>query len=391
MSILKTPKASSPEMVRELEKCTQLLRNLDFNVETGVHTKSRLPVIFAPNTETMSLYTPVHYILHPTAYLVALPLKPRMQTMLSDPPVLGEITPHQMVALESVANDWRIKACIEPDRAECVQLFSHAIEAYECALASWGSGTVMHMLKQRAKMETKRILFSPVQGNLHPLLRQRISHCFAGMALSYLFQRQRPITLFFGLASSAIAHSPDDLKLAAFLRVQLLMFAAHTLGLSTLARTGTRRESGQCFTIKPGELDFDVLGWFDDLEEGHRFFTVYDAFNEQLLFPIISRLRPELIDAERALLLDVDKAEVLAKSINQRADDLAAGKIPPTQRGRRMPMVDGRIIERMCGGCGAWEEARKFARCAGCKRVFYCGRACQQKDWRRHKPECKGC
>lgn len=27
--------------------------------------------------------------------------------------------------------------------------------------------------------------------------------------------------------------------------------------------------------------------------------------------------------------------------------------------------------------------------CAGCQEVFYCSRTCQQKDWRRHKPECK--
>ena len=27
--------------------------------------------------------------------------------------------------------------------------------------------------------------------------------------------------------------------------------------------------------------------------------------------------------------------------------------------------------------------------CAGCKSVWYCGPACQKKDWKEHRPDCK--
>jgi TPR repeat protein len=35
------------------------------------------------------------------------------------------------------------------------------------------------------------------------------------------------------------------------------------------------------------------------------------------------------------------------------------------------------------------EEPASAGRCAACKRVRYCGVACQKADWPRHKPECK--
>ncbi|KAH7930952.1 hypothetical protein BV22DRAFT_1027708 [Leucogyrophana mollusca] len=31
----------------------------------------------------------------------------------------------------------------------------------------------------------------------------------------------------------------------------------------------------------------------------------------------------------------------------------------------------------------------KLSACSGCKSIFYCGKACQQSDWRRHKRACK--
>ncbi len=42
---------------------------------------------------------------------------------------------------------------------------------------------------------------------------------------------------------------------------------------------------------------------------------------------------------------------------------------------------------RACDGCGSMKEPLK--RCGGCKQVYYCSRACQQKAWKDHKTECK--
>ncbi|KAI9005592.1 hypothetical protein DFJ74DRAFT_691324 [Hyaloraphidium curvatum] len=43
-----------------------------------------------------------------------------------------------------------------------------------------------------------------------------------------------------------------------------------------------------------------------------------------------------------------------------------------------------------CNGCGrdAHDLKREFQRCARCKIVNYCSRACQESDWPRHKSLC---
>ena len=43
-----------------------------------------------------------------------------------------------------------------------------------------------------------------------------------------------------------------------------------------------------------------------------------------------------------------------------------------------------------CAACGSTEPALcTFARCAGCKKVSYCGPACQKTHWKAHKKACK--
>ena len=79
-----------------------------------------------------------------------------------------------------------------------------------------------------------------------------------------------------------------------------------------------------------------------------------------------------------------------AAVINQRADERLAGQIPDPQGFRTVRVVDGQINERKCGGCGLWQSGdRKFDRCGRCRRVFYCGKACQAAHWKTHKAECK--
>lgn len=44
-------------------------------------------------------------------------------------------------------------------------------------------------------------------------------------------------------------------------------------------------------------------------------------------------------------------------------------------------------ISNACFVC----EAAPARRCAGCRLARYCSRACQVRDWRHHKAQCKAC
>ena len=79
-----------------------------------------------------------------------------------------------------------------------------------------------------------------------------------------------------------------------------------------------------------------------------------------------------------------------ATSINQRIEDRNARRIPTPAMSTRTKVVDGRFAERLCAGCAVWQSdtENKLERCSGCKRVYYCGRECQRKDWAVHKLVC---
>lgn len=48
------------------------------------------------------------------------------------------------------------------------------------------------------------------------------------------------------------------------------------------------------------------------------------------------------------------------------------------------------IEGEVCGTCGKGkeEEGKALMRCGKCKKMMYCGRACQTEDWKAHKPFC---
>lgn len=41
-----------------------------------------------------------------------------------------------------------------------------------------------------------------------------------------------------------------------------------------------------------------------------------------------------------------------------------------------------------CEACRATEKGIRFLKCGRCKRVSYCSKKCQTKDWAEHKPRC---
>lgn len=49
------------------------------------------------------------------------------------------------------------------------------------------------------------------------------------------------------------------------------------------------------------------------------------------------------------------------------------------------------VLEELPDDSGACPNCGKvaFTKCTGCKQVYYCGKDCQKKHWKLHKPECK--
>ena len=45
-------------------------------------------------------------------------------------------------------------------------------------------------------------------------------------------------------------------------------------------------------------------------------------------------------------------------------------------------------MNQECAFCHS--KSGTLKRCLGCKKVFYCGKACQKEHWKKHKTECRG-
>ena len=46
------------------------------------------------------------------------------------------------------------------------------------------------------------------------------------------------------------------------------------------------------------------------------------------------------------------------------------------------------FVERSCKVCGKGFQGEKLFRCAGCEKVYYCGKECQRIHWNQHKAGC---
>ena len=75
----------------------------------------------------------------------------------------------------------------------------------------------------------------------------------------------------------------------------------------------------------------------------------------------------------------------------KRIEDRTTGKNPTPRRLTRIHVVDGVFAERQCGGCGVWQRdtQTKLDRCSRCRKVYYCSKECQLKDWKAHKLSCQ--
>ena len=84
------------------------------------------------------------------------------------------------------------------------------------------------------------------------------------------------------------------------------------------------------------------------------------------------------------------QAHSFALLLNKRAEDRASGKIPDPVGLINTHIVNDQLAERQCAACGIWQthSSKKLERCSKCLLVYYCGKECQRKDWRKHKGGC---
>jgi hypothetical protein len=74
--------------------------------------------------------------------------------------------------------------------------------------------------------------------------------------------------------------------------------------------------------------------------------------------------------------------EMRARTATRTDDNPVLAPLRREAAAQRLP----RVPREPCARCGA---GRSMHRCAGCMRVSYCGRECQQAHWRAHKPACR--
>jgi hypothetical protein len=99
--------------------------------------------------------------------------------------------------------------------------------------------------------------------------------------------------------------------------------------------------------------------------------------NFLFLLPTLLQKEPTLANARGLSDGEVKKIIMLgAQSSGDLPADLQDGDLP--------------VRLQICAQCGQQEGAiGEHKKCQGCRTVFYCGRACQKKDWKRHKKICK--
>jgi len=120
------------------------------------------------------------------------------------------------------------------------------------------------------------------------------------------------------------------------------------------------------------------------------------AEDERAVDSARERARIEALDAA-TLRLELDRRGALAAlAVDTSREALVAARLaapaPTPETLAASGEREQRALDlRQCRLCekALPEEPASTGRCAGCKRLRYCGKPCQTRDWPRHKPECK--
>lgn len=389
------------EMVREMHKCKHVFRTKELDFQFGVCEETNLPLLTKTALDFPSAVKSfLGFYSDPSArrldavHKIFKKHKSRVLDAWSNLPKQSELDAIKLLAMETVAHDFRYRATIEPDKTERTQLFETAFQIYEFVLLSWCQTGITDILRCKMRMRTKtsHVSAPPDMSKFDQVQLRNISHSFAGLAVCALLGQRSP-GLFFSLSTAALAWNPEEaLLLGSVLRFLLLATGTYDMKLKSISLPKSEAGTGWEFTVNTMDALDELMGFTSSTMI--QLPAIYDRMTKEIMLPLVMRAgTPEMLRQERALLPPsawVD-AHRFALNINKRFEDLSTGKIPAPKAITHTHIVNARFAERVCGSCGKWEQQSdvKFLRCSRCMFAYYCGRDCQVADWKRHRETCK--
>jgi hypothetical protein len=354
----------------EIHNLTSALRSMGFDIAFGIASESRLPLILSAPSDIPERSPYVCLFGNPSEKDLSLvfrtyaSIKNRLFSFRESPAGPDEFASHHFLSCETVGHATRWKAYFEADRVKREQIFEEAFRIYEGVIYATCHSSLIDFVESVRKKKNcaegrkkSSILFQPPPDMtaVSPDWCRMLSHSFVGMALCSLMTGE--YASFVTLASAGLCYEKRrGIELASALRlIPYLMFT----------------ESGSV--------------------EGY---VASNAVTEKLLLPVmLINGRRDLFHAELGLLVVPEQrraeCERFALAVFQRSIDRQSAPAPINTV--RTHVIDGRILERRCAACGAWDRIGKsHSRCSGCMLVYYCCRTCQLAHWKQHKLECGG-
>lgn len=369
----------------DLYNYSSVFRSLEFDIEFGMISETNLPIITSAPSNIPSGSPFVCLFGRPwerdlsSVLPIFSSVKARLLSFADTPARPEEFDATQFLVCETIGHAMRCEACFETDPVKRQQLFDEAYRIYEGVLFATCHSSMIEMIKTvRSGNLQKAVLFQPAPDmvGLFPDRCRILSHSFAGMALCSLMTEGCPVK-FVSLVSASLCYEKfRPMELACTLR--LLPFLMYENKFTVPSGCSSSEEASTKAVL-------NTL-----IMKSAQKFGMCISVTETVLLPVMLMAgRRDLFDAELGFIEPEKRAEKerFAMAIHQRTIDRQSAPAPLNSI--RTHIVDGRILDRKCAGCGVWDRTGKsHSRCSRCMLVYYCGRGCQMAHWGEHKKEC---